>query len=73
MAPCGTGVPPVVPVWHRFATGVRGRLPVLPPIAYTVRHARQTLVEESTARHGKAIIALTVREILEEEIARKLA
>ena len=68
-------------------------LPSCGLVAYTVRHARQTNIEKSTAsrvafdytsdalreidaffrKGGKAIIALTVREILEEEIAETLA
>ena len=61
VAPCGTGVPPVVPVWHRLLAGGSfcgtGLQPVFVvalrpggPVAYTVRYARQTLVEKSTAR-----------------------
>jgi len=68
-------------------------LPSCGLVAYTVRHVRQTSVEESRARRvafdcncdalreidgffrksGNVIIALTLREILDEEIARKLA
>lgn len=71
MAPCGTGVPPVVPCRTGLQPVFVFALPSCRLVAYTARHGGETSVEESKA-YEACRVADAVREILDEEIARKL-